>query len=78
MNALAGLVLLGSLAAPPGNPGLTAKVEAHRWGRVITLDFQTLDADGQRHADRVRPKRPPEFIVSQNGCQVGSGTFEYG
>ena len=78
MNSLAVWTLLAAVSASPGDPGLTAKIEACRAGRVIFLDYRLLEAGGRRHVDRQQPEKPPEFTVLQNGSPVGSGVFAYG
>ena len=48
-----------------------------RAGRLLTLDYQRLDANGQRAPNPDRD-HPPQFAVYQGDRLVGSGTFEYG
>ena len=55
------------------HPSLTVK----RAGRLLTLDYQLLDADGQKFRNPDR-NHPPRFTVYQGDRLVGSGTFEYG
>jgi hypothetical protein len=61
----------------PLNPSVTVK----RSGRLLTMDYVLLDADGRKYRknnpgdDRAHP---PQFAVYQGDSQIGSGTFEYG
>jgi hypothetical protein len=53
-----------------------------RAGRLLKLDYQVLDGDGRKYR-RNDPSsndrsHPPQFAIYQGGCQIGSGTFEYG
>jgi hypothetical protein len=56
---------------------LTPTVKVKRSGRLLTFDYQLLDADGRNYTDRSR-SHPPKFAVYQGDQQIGSGTFEYG
>jgi hypothetical protein len=67
-----------ALAAPPPNPGVpNPTLTVKRAGRLLTLDCQLLDANGQKSRNPDR-NRPPTFAVYQGDQLVGSGTFEYG
>ena len=68
----------------PGKPhqlkvgaALTPKVKATRQGRILKLDFEMLDGDGRRYTGSDRAN-PPQFTVSKDGREIGSGSFEYG
>ena len=51
-------------------------VNVTRNGRVLTLDYELLDTgQGQSGTDR---GHPPRFVVTQDGRETGSGSFQYG
>jgi hypothetical protein len=59
--------------------GLSPRVRVRRAGRLLTLDFELVDPQGQRHnPGRDRRVDPPTFAVYKNSQLVGSGSFEYG
>jgi len=70
----------------PGEPQeferLTPHVQATRAGRLLSLDYQLLDASGKNRVDELIQQRqrntPPRFTVWQDEREIGSGTFEYG
>jgi hypothetical protein len=53
------------------------RVVVKRDGRLLKLDFQLLDSNGQNLAASYR-STPPEFAVYLGGEKIGSGTFKYG
>lgn len=58
---------------------LSPQVRVQRAGRLLTLDFDLLDAQGQRHnPGQDRRSHPPTFTVFKDGQPIGSGSFEYG
>jgi hypothetical protein len=63
-------------AQPQAGESLTARVSVTRAGRLLNLDYRLTDANGKRVTRRAGP--PPEFTVSQNGREIGSGSFAYG
>jgi hypothetical protein len=60
----------------PLKSGVTVK----RAGRLLTMDYQLLDAAGRqyRNLGRTIDSKPPQFTVYQGDRAIGSGTFEYG
>jgi hypothetical protein len=70
--------------AVPSAPGLnekgplTPRLEVTRMGRLLALDYRLLDGSGTNQVNRDQQPNPPQFIVSQSGREIGSGTFEYG
>ena len=56
---------------------LTPKVKVTRSVRVLTLDYQLLDAGGRNY---VSPDlaNAPQFAVYSGDRKIGSGSFEYG
>ncbi len=66
-------------AAPAGSrEPQTAKVEVTREGRLLTLDYQLLDAQGRDCIDRKWMANAPRFTILQAGREIGAGSFEYG
>lgn len=60
---------------------LTPHVEVTRVGRVLYLDYQLLDDSGHnqiREALQRGHNTPPRLTVCQDGCEIASGTFDYG
>ena len=62
----------------PAIETLTPQVQVQRAGRVLTLDFQLVDAQGRRHPPGERRGTPPTFTVYKDGQPIGTGSFEYG
>ena len=63
----------------PGIETLSPQVQVQRAGRILTLDFQLVDAQGRRHPPgRESRSTPPTFNVYKDGQPIGSGSFEYG
>jgi hypothetical protein len=65
--------------ARPAGP-LTPQLQATRAGRLLILDYQLLDADGNnclRQGLDPRPA-PPRFSIRRDGREIDSGDFEYG
>jgi hypothetical protein len=62
----------------PAIERLTPQVQVQRAGRVLTLDFQLVDAQGRRHPPGERRGTPPTFTVYKDGQPIGTGSFEYG
>jgi hypothetical protein len=56
---------------------LTSSVTAKRESRLLTLDYQLLDADGLKYRQNERTN-PSQFAVYQGDRLIGSGSFEYG
>lgn len=56
---------------------LTPTVHVQRQGRLLTLDYQLLDAEGWNYSRGDRTN-PPEFRVFRGDEEIGSGNFEYG
>jgi hypothetical protein len=54
----------------------TSEVQVTHEGRLLTMSYRLLDANGRSAIDRQAP--PPHFSISQNGQEIGSGSFEYG
>lgn len=66
-------------AEEPQTAPLSPQVRVQRAGRLLTLDFDLLDAQGQRHnPGQDRRSHPPTFTVFKDGQPIGSGSFEYG
>ncbi len=66
-------------AVHPAGP-LTPRIQASRAGRLLILNYQLLDADGNnclRQGLDPRPA-PPWFSIRQDGREIDSGNFEYG
>jgi hypothetical protein len=58
---------------------LKPTVHIARQGRVLTLDYKLLDAEGRNYSKRdTNGFPPPKFTVRKDGRIVGSGVFEYG
>ena len=66
---------------------LTPRLRVARAGRLLSMNYELLDAAGQNMistlrapaADGSRQKPdPPRFTVSQDGREIDSGSFEYG
>ena len=57
---------------------LTPKVRVKRAGRLLTLDYELVDAAGRRYTPRDHTTAPPQFTIFKNGQTIGSGSFEYG
>ena len=58
---------------------LSPRVRVQRAGRLLTMDFEWVDAQGRRqHLGRERRGDPPMFTVFKDGQPIGSGSFEYG
>ncbi len=58
---------------------LSPRVRVQRASRLLTMDFEWVDAQGQRrHPGRERRGVPPTFTVFKDGQPIGSGSFEYG
>ncbi len=58
---------------------LSPQVRVQRAGRLLTLDFELVDAHGQRHdPGQDRRRHPPTFTVFKDGQPIGNGAFEYG
>lgn len=59
---------------------LTPQVSVKRTGRVLTVDYELVDAAGRTYApgNDNRRTKPPAFAVLKNGRTIGSGSFEYG
>jgi hypothetical protein len=73
------------LILAPGKPyrfdirgPLMPHVTAERAGRLLTMNYQLLDADGRKYLNREHSAKPPQFAVYQGDRLIGSGTFEYG
>ncbi|NQU23864.1 MAG: hypothetical protein HQ567_21490 [Candidatus Nealsonbacteria bacterium] len=64
-----------SSAAVAGQPKPTVKVT--RNGRVLTLDYDLLDDAGQSRPQTDR-SCPPRFVVTKDGQEIDSGSFQYG
>jgi hypothetical protein len=62
----------------PGIETLTPQVQFQRAGRILTFDFQLVDAQGRRHPPGERRGLPPTFTVYKDGEPIGTGSFEYG
>ena len=56
---------------------LAPTVTVKRAGRLLTMDYQLLDAAGREYQESGRDN-PPSFAVYRGDRQIGSGTFEYG
>ena len=59
---------------------LTPRVRVNRTGRLLTLDYELVDAAGRNYVCS-RPDRlakPPTFTVLKHGQTIGSGSFEFG
>jgi hypothetical protein len=66
-------------AEEPQTVPLSPQVRVQRAGRLLTLDFDLLDAQGQRHnPGQDRQRHPPTFTVFKDGQPIDSGSFEYG
>jgi hypothetical protein len=57
---------------------LTPKVDVKRAGRLLTLDYELVDAAGRRYTPKNDAAAPPQFTILKNGQIIGSGSFEYG
>lgn len=59
---------------------LTPQVNVKRTGRVVTIDYELVDAAGRTYSpgNDNRRTKPPTFAVFKNGQTIGSGSFEYG
>lgn len=58
---------------------LTPQVRVKRRGRLLTLDYDLVDAKGRNYVQRrVENTPPPKFAVSKDGQALGAGSFEYG
>ncbi len=58
---------------------LSPRVRVERAGRLLTMDFEWVDAQGRRqHPGREQRGAPPTFTVFKDGRPIGSGSFEYG
>jgi hypothetical protein len=58
---------------------LTPQVRVKRAGRLLSLDYDLLDADGRKYGGRrAEGTGPPTFTVYKDGQIIGSGSFEYG
>jgi hypothetical protein len=55
-----------------------AKVDVNRTGRILVLNYALLDAQGERSQEHRDTSTPPQFVICQDGRQIGSGTFSYG
>ena len=60
-------------AGAPLTPGVTFK----RSGKMLTLDYELVDAAGRNYRRTGRSLDPPRFAVYQGEREIGSGTFEY-
>ena len=56
----------------------TVKLQVTREGRLLTMDYQLVDAQGRRCIDRKSMATSPRFTIRQAGQEIGSGAFEYG
>lgn len=61
------------MAGAPLTPGVTVK----RQGRMLTMDYQLLDAEGRKYINRANTN-PPRFDIYQGDQKIASGSFEYG
>jgi hypothetical protein len=67
------------LVEGPAIETLAPQVQVRRAGRILTLDFQLVDAQGRPHRpDPQRRSTPPTFAVYKAGQPIGTGSFEYG
>ncbi|MCU0982895.1 MAG: hypothetical protein MUF25_27350 [Pirellulaceae bacterium] len=57
---------------------LTPKVRVKRAGRLLTLDYELVDAAGRRYTPKDHTAASPRFTILKNGQTIGSGSFEYG
>jgi hypothetical protein len=57
---------------------LTSQVQVRRAGRLLSLEYRLLDAQGRQYVRRVAGASPPTFTVFKNGRALGSGAFKYG
>ncbi|GEM_PF-5934628 len=57
---------------------LSPRVRVQRAGRLLTMDFEWVDAQGRRQPGREQRGAPPTFTVFKDGRPIGSGSFEYG
>ena len=57
---------------------LTPKVKVTRRLRVLTLQYQLLDAGGRDYGTEQQTVPPPQFAVYSGDRKIGSGAFEYG
>ena len=58
---------------------LTPQIRVQRAGRLLTLDYDLVDARGRRYLQRGAGRNdPPKFTVYKEGQAIGSGSFEYG
>ncbi len=56
---------------------LTPHVAVTRQGRVLKLDYELLDAHGNKSPTADRDHKP-HFRICRDGREIASGNFEYG
>jgi hypothetical protein len=82
-QALSALGWESSFEIPPDGsyelrvPPPTPRVEVHRRGRTLQLDYKLTGFDGEPCIPP-RSDQPPRFTVYSGDEEIGSGTFEYG
>lgn len=65
------------VAKEPGIESLTPHVLVTRQGRVLKLDYELLDARGNKPPTVDRTHKP-RFRICRDGREIASGDFDYG
>jgi phosphate-selective porin len=61
----------------PSVESLTPHVQVTRHGRVLQMDYELLDAQGNK-SPTVDRDHKPHFRICRDGQEIASGDFEYG
>jgi hypothetical protein len=61
----------------PSAESLTPHVQVTRHGRVLQMDYELLDAHGDKSPTIDRDHKP-HFRICRDGQEIASGDFEYG
>ena len=65
------------VAKEPGIESLTPHVLVTRQGRMLRLDYELLDGQGNKVTPPNRDLKP-HFRIRRDGQEIASGDFEYG